>query len=126
MGIHLIFLIFHPWIPAFAGMTEGGVSFKLWFCALHFPLFAIHDIRNIFLYWPLIYVIPMKTAIYFFLTFHSWIPTFVGMTEENWILYFVCFFSLTLRSTLNAIRYFFTASSLLLITSSTNPYSLDS
>ena len=53
MGIHLIFLILHPWIPAFAGMTEGGVSFKLWFCALHFPLFAIQDIRNIILYWPL-------------------------------------------------------------------------
>ena len=39
MGIHLIFLILHPWIPAFAGMTEGGVSFKLWFCGFTLSTF---------------------------------------------------------------------------------------
>ena len=48
MGIHLAFLIFHPWIPAFAGMTEGGGSFT--FFAIYYMLYAkrytLHLIRD--------------------------------------------------------------------------------
>ena len=39
MGIHLIFLIFHPWIPAFAGMTEKN-------CLIYFVCFFSLSLRN--------------------------------------------------------------------------------